>query len=394
MSQQPPFSQLEAAASLPLAEYLDRLAQMLRAGDQHHELFEVLKMKLRYRLGLPLLYDDRGDELSPHDREELERGLLDACREVGEALFRAGKPAEGWMYLRAVGDQAKPAKLLRAIEVTEERVDELIQVGVYEAIDMEYGFRLLLQHYGICNAITTFEQIMSERSRTQQQAAAGILVEELYSDLTDNVAADRSRREGQAPPETRLVDLISDHEELFQENAYHIDTSHLAAVVRFARLLEDPGQLQLGWELSQYGLRLAELYQLPDMSPFEEYYPAHAHYFSALLRTSEPAVEEAVAYFRQRADDVGTEGGPDPSAAREVYLDLLIRLERTAEALEEAVRLYPDGLPRELVSMLLELATASGETAVLLEYARAQDDLLTFGTLLALRKQRATDKHD
>ena len=64
-----------------LATLLDELADQLRVARQYHELFEVLKLRLRHQLELPLLYDDSGDELGEATRDGLERGLLDACRD-------------------------------------------------------------------------------------------------------------------------------------------------------------------------------------------------------------------------------------------------------------------------------------------------------------------------
>lgn len=382
------FAQLHAwSESLATEEFLERLADRLRDRGQFHELFEVRKMQLRQRLGLPLFYDDRGEELDEPTRTALDDGLIEACREVGEALFQQAKPAEGWMYLRASGDKDRAAELLRAVPVTEERTDELIQVAVYEGVDMGYGFQLLLEHYGICNSITTFEQLMRERSREDQQAAARLLVRSLYDDLRANVAADREQREGGPPAEKTLSELIAGHDELFEGNAYHIDTSHLAAVVRFARLLDDPDELQLGLELSEYGCHLADMFQLPDMHPFDDFYKAHVHYFGALVGAAAD-VERSLEFFRAKADESTAEGGPDPSAAREVYLDLLVRLERGGQAIHEAVRLYPEGIPSEMAGMLVRVAAETGEDSDLIEYARQRQDLLTFGSLLAARKLR------
>ncbi len=376
----------DLATDLPLADYLSRLADVLRGNGQYHELFEVRKMELRHRLGLPLLYDDSGSKLDRSTSEALDRGLLEACREVGTLLFGQSKATEGWMYLRAVGDLELAGGLLRQIEVTEDRIDELIQVAVYEGVDLEYGFRLLLEQYGICNAITTFEQVMQDRSPRQRELAARQLVEQLYRDLTENVAHDRAQREGRQPESQRLIDLISGHDELFEENAYHIDTSHLAAVVRFARLLDDAPGWEMGWELSEYGRRLAPLYQLPEISPFESFYPAHSHFFAALLERDPREVEQATVFFQREAERVLEPDAPDPSMAREVYIDLLIRLGQGERAVREAVRLYPERLPGDLVATLLEVASGAGATEWLLEYARDHGDLLTFGTLLALRR--------
>ena len=47
-------------------------------------------MKLRLKLGLPLLAGDATDGLSEEQRTRLEEGLIGACREVGAALLKEG----------------------------------------------------------------------------------------------------------------------------------------------------------------------------------------------------------------------------------------------------------------------------------------------------------------
>lgn len=370
-----------------LATLLDELADQLRVARQYHELFEVLKLRLRHQLELPLLYDDSGDELGEATRDGLERGLLDACREVGTSFFLDGKPSDGWMYLRAIGNRKESAELLRQVEVTETGMDELIQVAVYEGVDTEYGFGLMLEHYGICNAITTYETVMPERSGSEQHAVAALLLNELYKDLMSNVASDREQRDGSAPEYQSLWELIDGHDELFEENAYHIDTSHLAAVTRFARTLDDPASLTKGWELSQYGQRLAEMYQQSDSPPFEDYYQSHGHIFAALIAKEATEVQAALDFFRTKAEQVDESSSMNNS--REVYIDLLVRTDRGSDAIRETIRLYPDVIPRGLLSLLLEEVVRTGTYDELLDFAEQREDLLTYGTVLALRKQNS-----
>src|SRR5262245_10521756 len=121
------FDQIQAASSARGAEaVLDETATLLRNQNKFHELFEVLKMRLRRTLGLPLVAIEPMESLSEEKRTKLEDGLITACREVGEALLAEGQIREGWMYLRPVGDKAEAAKLLSAIETTDENCEDLI----------------------------------------------------------------------------------------------------------------------------------------------------------------------------------------------------------------------------------------------------------------------------
>src|SRR5215470_16695469 len=84
---------------------LDETAKLLRERKKYHELFEVLKMRLRRSLGLPLVAVEPAEGLGEKQRTQLEDGLIAACREVGAALLAEGLIREGWMYLRPVGDK-------------------------------------------------------------------------------------------------------------------------------------------------------------------------------------------------------------------------------------------------------------------------------------------------
>src|SRR5262245_57159512 len=107
---------------------LAQAATLLRDEKKYHELFEVLKMQLRRKLGLPLLAGEPTDGLSDEQRIKLEDGLIGACREVGAALLAEGKIREGWVYLRPVGDKVEAAKLLAQVEATDENHEDLIDV--------------------------------------------------------------------------------------------------------------------------------------------------------------------------------------------------------------------------------------------------------------------------
>src|SRR5688572_10096617 len=131
------FDQLEATISSrgPTAA-LDEAAALLRKQKKHHELFEVLTMRLRLQMALSLLAGDSTEGLSEEQRLKLEDGLLGACREVGAALLAEGQIREGWMYLRPVGDKAAAARLLSKIEATDENQEDLIDICLHEGIDI------------------------------------------------------------------------------------------------------------------------------------------------------------------------------------------------------------------------------------------------------------------
>ncbi|MFM9069575.1 MAG: hypothetical protein ACKOUR_19915 [Planctomycetota bacterium] len=361
-----------------VAAALAALSHELREAKKYHELFESLKMEVRHRIGLPLLYGDSGDELSESVRNQLEDGLIAACREVGTCLLSEGRVREGWLYLRPVGDKRAAAELLRSVEAEDERVEELIDVCLREAVDVERGFQLVLQNYGTCNAITTFESEMPRHSRADQRIAAELLLRQLYRELTANVKADIARQEGQTPSESTLRDLVAERPWLFQELSYHVDTTHLAAVVRFARLLDQPELLRLALDLTEYGRRLHSQFQYAGDEPFAELYPSHARFFQALLNEDR---EASLAFFRQQAEACDpSHSGTGPI---EVYIDLLARVGQAQEALTASLRLLPGTTPSQgLAPSLLDLAQQSGQYDIVAEHCKERVDLLGYTAAL------------
>lgn len=370
------------------AAVLERLANQLRESKRYHELFEALKMQVRQRIGLPLLYGDSGDELDESTRNQLEEGLLEACREVGNSLLANGAIREGWMYLRPVGDQESVAKLVAEIEADEDNIDELVEVCLHEGVDPARGFGLVLEHYGTCNSITTYESALHQRSRSEQQACAGMLVEHLHGELLATVKADIAQQQGTEPPETTLRELVHDRDWLFGEHSYHVDTTHLASTVRFARVLEDETQLRMALDLTEYGRHLSEQFQYQGDEPFAEIYPSHALYFQALLGED---VDAALEYFRDKAESLDAyENGLGPI---ECYVGLLSRVGRNQDAISEALRLSPDDArPTGQAPTLLELSEAAGTYDDFLKYCREKDDILGFTTGLLKSQESNTEK--
>jgi hypothetical protein len=282
------------------------------------------------------------------------------------------------MYLRPVGEKKHALDLLAGIEADEDNVEELVDVCLREGVDVRRGFSLVLKYFGTCNAITTFEGELPRHARPEQQIAAGLLLEHLYDELSQSLRGDIGRQTGATPTEPTIKDLVADRPWLFQELSYHVDTTHLAAVVRYARLLDDPRLLRLALDLTEYGRRLHTQFQYAGDPPFEEMYPSHALFLQALLGENLPA---ALEYFRGKAE--AAEPRTQGTAAIEVYVDLLARVGRPGEAIGEAIRLNPAGLPLQgLAPTLLELAQQSGEFERVRQHSRQQGDLLGFAAAL------------
>ncbi len=388
----------EADVFAQLAEHRDDLPGMLEAMVQHFrdtrqpaELFESLKMRVRHRVGLPLVASE--DEVTrPDDIErQLEQGLLDACREAGTMLIEDGKVREGWMYLRPTGDLELARGLIAEVEINEENYDDMIQILLHEGIDIGRGYQAVLEHQGTCNSITLYEQAIVNRGKRDRRAAASRLLEHLYQELIELVRGDIARREAPAGPEETLAEMIEKRRWVLGEGGYHLDTTHLASTVRIASVLDDREQLTKAWELTQYGRQLNPQFQYPGEEPFVDFYPAYAAFYATLLGEQ---VEGGLRLFERKARtvDVMQHG----TGALETYIDLLDRVGRPTQAIEAAIELVPDDVPpQRIVPLLLEMAgraaCANDLSAFdrILEYCQRRGDVLGYAaTLHAAENQR------
>ncbi len=248
------------------------------------------------------------------------------------------------MYLRPTGETARVAAALEQIEVDDDNADELIELALSERIAPVYGYRLVLEHHGTCNAITIYDSEFPRCSMADQRAAAELLIEHLHRELYNNLRAEIQRREGQLPTATTITELLPEREWLFTDNNYHIDTTHLNSAVRIGRVAETPRALQQLVELCDYGQQLAKQFQFESDAPFENTYPSSRMFYAAQLN-QEP--DAAVKFFKERAEQadplvIGT--GP-----AEIYIVLLQRLKRWPAALNECARFLPPGRVQEVL---------------------------------------------
>lgn len=339
------------------AELLAQLSQSLERDQQYSAWFEALKLQARFDLGLEPWNLGQPEDLPADVQRQLEDRLVDACRTVGERLLAAGRIAEGWMYLRPVGDAVWAEQLVRGIAVTDDNVEQVIEVAVGHGVAPAYGFGLLLQRMGTCNSITAFDSQLAQAALEQRQQAAAALVRHLYDELRHQVLQHGQRWLAQASSEPgspavadlfaaaetdRAIDLLTLLQacpELMANDNYHIDTSHLSSVVRIGRIVDDTAVQPLAWQLCAYGQRLAALYQPQGEPVFEPYYVAHQSYYEIVMGQGDE--QQGLEFFRQRRAEL-TAAAQSPSVlslegqiyATDVLVELLMRRQRYAAAIE------------------------------------------------------------
>jgi hypothetical protein len=365
------------------------LVEKMRSEHRFAELFEARKMLHRLELGLdPVPLDGltgggqtvAPPRLEPEVQEELDKRLLDACREVGTGLVRAGRLQDGWMYLRAVGDNDIASDAMAGIEPTQENLDLLLNLYVHEGVNVGRGTRLSLQMRGTCNTITMLDSVVAMRGRQEQQSAVEALVEHVHGELLQNLIADVKRRNPQCKPPAanRIVDWLELQPGLLRDGTYHLDTTHLASTVRFARVLDRESTLRLAADLAEYGRQLHAQYQYESEEPFAELYPMSLAWFRALLGEH---VDAALRVFRQKADSMNPE--QHGTMGIETFADLLARVGRPAESAQYLMKAMPAGMrPFGIAPSLIELAHASGEYQPMMVHAQSRGDLVGFAAAL------------
>jgi hypothetical protein len=186
------------------AGLLDSLAEQLRREQNYHDLFDVLLMRERLRLELPVSTATPITELPEEKRTQLEQAYLTICREVGFALLAQKRVREAWPYLRPLEEREQVVQQIKAIPAEEDNLQTLVEILLHEGVDVEAGYQLVLNHYGVCNAVTAFDGIVMTRPKPERLRAAAQLVRQVHEELSANVVADIERREGQRPPQTTL----------------------------------------------------------------------------------------------------------------------------------------------------------------------------------------------
>ena len=191
---------------------------------------------------------------------------------------------------------------------------------------------MILAHYGTCPAITAFEQLPAHDEKVRI-ACAETLIRHLHGELTANLRAEIAARGQVVPPTgTTIADLVGSRPWLFTDEAYHIDISHLAAVVRMSLLAADPAAIALAADLTEYGRCLSPRLVFEGSPPFERTFEDFGVYLKALLGRD---VDEAIAHFQKKMSREVQEDG-EAAPAAQVLVNLLVKAGKLDAAIDVA----------------------------------------------------------
>lgn len=316
---------------------LDAVESTLIAKGDFHRLFDAKLIRVRRKLGLAITQPTSLRNIPAEHESAFRDAYTIAARAVGQRFLDAGQLADAWAYFRTIGDTdvVRTAIAKKVDEMPEEpgpATDELLNLALYEGAHVVAGLKLLLRTHGTCNTVTAISQLLAQMSPDERRDAAAMMVRNVYADLQAGVRRDLERRQPLLKPDLSLRELISGREFLFEDNAYHIDVSHLHSTVSFARHLNrDCPELLLAIELSEYGAQLAEQLRYPSDVPFDDYYVANGHFLKAVAGID---VDESMQYFIDRLKK--EPDLPDQRMIAFVIADLGQRVDRENIALEAA----------------------------------------------------------
>jgi hypothetical protein len=363
-------------------EAADRLVATLSASAQHRALLDALLLKARVELGMPLVAVGSLKDTPEPLRSQYEDRYIDSIRQVGGRLLAGGDIGGAWPYFRVIGETDRVAAALEAYEpeAGDDRLGQMVEIAFNQGGHPRKGFDLILDNYGACSAITAFEHLPLDESI--RNACADRLVRHLHEQLTANLRAEISRR-GQPMPsdETPVAGLLAGRPWIMADDAYHVDTSHLAATVRMAVILTEHKTLALAVELTDYGRQLSSMHRYESEPPFDKLYEDHAVYFRALLGQG---VDAAIAHFEKKASEPDPDGESDTLPAQ-VLVRLLLRLGRLEKAIDVSSK-HLAGLPEGalIVPSLASLCQRAGRADRLALSARERGDLVEYATAILL----------
>ncbi len=350
----------------------DRLIRRAREEKNHRLLFGTRLMACRHLMGLPLIETEPVIDVSDEQRPAYETAFRDAAREAGELCLAGGDIVSAWAYFKAIGERAPVAAAIENVTagdnvIVGNNLDRVIEIAFQEGVNPRKGFELILQHHGICRAITWFG---SNHDYDSRHACLKLLVRTLHRDLAAALKETIAATEGDAPGTDSVAELIAGRDWLFEGTSYYVDSTHLASILGFTPELDDAETLRMALNMADYGQRLAPMFHFRSEPPFEDIYRDHAVYLRALLGED---VDAAIAHFRNKAAE------PGDATPAEVLIDLLIRLGRYADAIQSSIEYFPDAnvSPRSCPTVL-QLCQMAGDYARLRSVAREREDLLGF----------------
>lgn len=359
---------------------IEWLIDALQQRSEFDRLFDALLLKRKFEMGLPVARPTSFDDVPADKQLQFEEHYIDAARQVGELWLEKGDIPRAWLYFRTIREPDQVAQAIEEMEVPrepDERTEQILQIALYEGANPLKGLELMLRTHGTCNTITAVDQQMPHFSQEDRSRAARLLARHLYDELRSSIRREVEQKLALAPPADSIRELIAGRDWLFEGGNYHVDVSHLNAVVRFCRFLEPADEeLKLAVELAEYGSRLSPQFQYPGDPPFDDFYPAHVEFFK-VVQGDDP--DGALDYFRKKLE-TETENEAKLLVAY-VLVDLLMRTDRMDEAVDVAAEHLTE-VDESSGFSIAQLFQQAGRMDRMREVARKKGDLVMYTAAL------------
>lgn len=367
------FNQLRDQAKRDPLTAVDSLIHELSDGRDPTSLFYAYLLKARVGFGANPFPTGSSSDLPAEVHEQYESAIRDAARTVGGLLLEKKEIAKAWPFFKLIGE---PEPVRSAIEKyspnEEDDVYPVIDIAWQQGVLPEKGFDLLLAQQGICSTITMMSNTDLSKNPELRDACMSKLIFALHAQLSDRIRGDLVQRGRPAPADVPFTTLLTD--DLFFEEAYHIDLSHLQSVVQMSLNLPAGPALNAVRDLCEYGRRLSpNLKSGVSDPPFDESYDDYAAYYDVLAGVD---VDANLDHFRAKAAVGMAEGMTYPAC---VLVNLLIRIGRDQEALAAAKEFLSGINPAELSCPgVVELARKANDFESAAKAAKEMGDAVTF----------------
>jgi hypothetical protein len=363
----------ELTAAGPLAA-ADALCDRLRAAEDFQALFYALLLKKRVQLGVSPFPTGPSADLPAHTHAEYEQAIREAGREVGGIYLKRNDLFKAWGFFRMLGE---PEAVKAALDAYTPGEDDdtygVVEIAWQQGVHPTKGFDIVLARHGICSAITMVGGADLSRSPEVRDHCVRGLVRALYDQLRDRLTGDLNGRGVSVPADASVRQIITGRDELFTDDSYHIDTSHLSSVVQFAMHLPPCPEHDLAVELCEYGAKLSPNLQGDTHPPFDGGYADYKVYLDVI---GDRDREGGIAHFKAKLADATAMGNTLPA---EVLVNLLLRIDRLPDAVAVAKEHLADAGEQELTCPpLAELARRANDYTTLAAAAERSGDAVTF----------------
>lgn len=370
------------------AAAIEKLIEISTAKNEPRPLLDALLLKARFELGLPGS-GAVSDQINPELKLKYEDRYVEAIRQVGQRLLDQGQIAAAWPYFRVIGEKEPVKAAIEAFDPSqadEHSLGAVIDVAFQQQVHPVKGFSWILDRYGICSTISSFEALPNDEQVRAE--AAALLTKALYEQLQYSLASEIERRDGTRPEaNVSVTDLLQGRAWIYDDDAYAIDISHLSSVVRLSPLLKDDSSIRMAVELAVYGSGLSDRFRYDGLPPFEDIYADHLIYLNALIGND---VENAISHFSGKltanaaGDEFEEPADPMETLPAQTLVRLLARLGRKLEAIEVAAQ-HLMGVPEGylLCPSLTTLCREAKRLDLLAKAAAGHGDLaLCLGSLI------------